>query len=180
MSIIRRLMKVFTSLVMIAIGIIIFTTPKDVSYTIVAIIIGVVIAYKGIKNFIFYLVSARHMVGGEKIFINSVILINLAAVSFFVLMESQLLAMLYLVTIFIVLGAIDILRAFEIKKVSSKRWIFKFAKGLIAIALGVICIVFIKSTELMLLMFAIGWIVMGVAGVISSFEKGSVTYIPEI
>ena len=105
---------------------------------------------------------------------------DLGLLSFLVLLVNQTVAMLYLVGVLILLGVIDILRSIEIKKNESKRWIIKLLKGILTVAAGVVCLVFSDSVEVALLVFAIAWIVLGVYGIITSFTKSAVAYIPEI
>lgn len=176
MSKISRLFNAFESIVMIAIGIILLILPIDVSYLVVAIIIGVIITFKALKNMVFYFASARHMVGGGRIFINSFILLDFGLLSFFVLLQSSFIATMYLVGVFVILGVIDILRAVEIKKSEGKRWVLKLTKGILIVILGILCFVFIRSNIVLPLIFGISWIVLGVQSFIASFRSGSVQY----
>lgn len=165
---------------MIAIGVIIILVSDERDYIIVCIILGTIITLFGIKKLIFYFSSAIHMVDGGRVFVNGFIYLDLGLLSFLVLLVNQTLAMLYLVGILILLGVIDILRSIEIKKNESKRWIIKLLKGILTVAAGVVCLVFSDSVEVALLVFAIAWIVLGVYGIITSFTKSAVAYIPEI
>lgn len=188
MSKIQKLFTVLSSLIMIAIGIIVLLVPTDVSFAIIAIIIGVCITIRALKDFIYYLASARHMIGGKKILIDSVLEFEFGLLSFLVLLKRPIIAMLYLVAIFIVLGLIDILRGLEIKRNEGKKWQFKIVMGIIAIGLGVACLVLgVMNTisrsrefvDIMAGIFSIAWIIKGVFGVISSFYKTSIVYVED-
>lgn len=180
MSKLSRVFNILKSVLMILLGIIILLVPDDQDYIIVCLIIGIVITFRGIRKLIFYISSARNMVGGGRILINSLIYIDVGLISFFVLLEKQALAMLYLVGLFILWGAIDVLRSFEIKKNESKSWISKFIKGLLTIGVGLTCLIFANSISLMLLIFGISFIVLAVEGIVAACSKSAVTYIPEI
>ena len=180
MSKFSRVLSVLKSLLMIFIGAIILLVPDESDYIIVCIILGVVVTIEGFKKLFFYFSSAKNMVGGRRILINSIVNIDLGLISFLVLLEDPILAILYMVAVFILLGAIDILRSFEIKKNGSKTWIIKLIKGILTIAVGGVCIAFAKYTETMLIVFGCAWIVLAVEGLITAFSKSAVTYIPEI
>lgn len=176
---IRRFMTFFGSLIVVAIGAIIVFTPSELGYIIVALIIGLIITYRGVKTLIFYFSSARHMVGGGRIFVNSIILIDFGSMAIALMLQSSTLAMIYIIALFMLLGVIDILRSLEIKKNGSKKWIWKFIKGLLIIGVGVVCIINIESKDVMLLVLGIAWMVEGITGIISAFNKSAVVYIPQ-
>ena len=181
MSKISRIFNFLKSFLMIAIGaIILLVEDHETSYFVVCIILGTIITVYGIKKLFFYFSSAMHMVDGGRVFISGFIYFDLGLLSFLVLLVNQTVAMLYLVGVLILLGAIDILRCVEIKRNDSKRWIIKLIKGVATIAAGIVCLVFSSSVEVALLVFSITWIVLGVYGIITSFTKSAVTYIPEI
>lgn len=179
-----------TSLIMIAIGTIGLCLPVDESFFAIAIIIGICITAKAIKDFIYYFSSARHMISGKKVLINSIVELEFGLLSFLIILKRPLIALIYLVVMFIVLGVIDILRGLEIKNNEGKRWQLKLIKGGIAIALGITCLVIgiisvanekeSKSLiEIVTLIFSVAWIVEGVLGFALSFHKASVVYIDE-
>lgn len=190
MSKLRRIFTILTSLVMIGIGIIVILLPSEQCFYIIAIIIGVFISIKAIKDFIYYLTSARHMIGGKKILINSLVELDFGLLSFLIILKRPIIALAYLVVMFMALGAIDILRALEIKNNEGKRWQLKLIKGGIAIALGIACLIIgiismvndkeAKSLiDIVTSIFAIAWIVQGVFGIILSFHKTSIVYVDE-
>lgn len=190
MSKLRRILTILTSLIMIAIGVIGMCLPLVQSFFIIAIIIGICITIAAIKDFIYYLFSARYMISGKKVLINSVVEFEFGLISFLIILKRPIIALIYLVVIFIVLGVIDILRSLEIKNNDGKRWQLKLIKGGVAIALGIACLVIgiisrinEKETEslieIVITLFAIAWIVEGLFGLILSFHKASVVYIDE-
>lgn len=179
MSKIGRVFKIFKSILMLTLGALILLLPSSRSYVVACTLIGVVITINGLKDLIFYISSARHMVGGGRIFINSVIMMDLGLISFMILYESPVIAMLYLVSIFVVMGAIDIARSIETKKNEYKFWFVGLIKGILAILVGVACFILADSIDIMLLVFGIGLIVIAVEGIAMSFTKSAIEYIPE-
>ena len=174
MNKLSKIILFFKSLIMISIGLILAIAPEGYGYYIVSIIIGTMICLDALKNIIYYFTSAKNMVGGGRILIFNVV--KLDFVSFIVLLRSSAIAMLYLVSIFMIDGVIDLLRSYEIYKNESKRWIIKFLKGLLTIGIGVTCIVFINNTDLVVLIFGIGWVLRGIEGIASAFAKTSIIY----
>lgn len=182
MSKFSRVLSVLKSLLMILIGLVILldTGEPDFNYIVVCSILGLVITFRGFKKLFFYFSSARHMVGGRRILINSIINIDLGLLSFLVLLENQVLAILYMIAVFILLGAIDVLRSFEIKKNGSKTWVIKLIKGLLTIGVGGVCAAFITNDTTFFVVFGCAWIILAIEGLITAFSKSAVTYIPEI
>lgn len=179
-----KILNFLKSLLMIVIGLAIMEMPIESSHVIAAVVLGFLVTYKGLKNFIFYLASARHMIGGGKILINSLILMNFGILSFLVLFKSLLFATVYLVSIFVVIGVIDILRAFEIRKNQSKGWRLQLLKGILLVLVSIATIILIAidrdsadQDSLAILMFSIVWIVQGVSGIVKTFRKTSVAYV---
>lgn len=190
MSKLRRLITIITSLIMIAIGVIVGLLPYDQSFYIIAIIVGACITVKAIKDFVYYLLSARHMISGKKVLINSIIELDFGLLSFLIILKNPMIALIYLVVIFMVLGVIDILRSLEIKNNEGKKWQLKLIKGGIAVALGISCLVIgIMSRvnesqsesliEIITWIFSAAWVVQGLFGIVLSFHKASVVYVDE-
>lgn len=180
MNKLNRTLNIFKGLVTLAIGLVILLVDTSLGYVVACLIIGIFITCKGIGKLIYFFSSARHMVGGRIIFINSVVYIDLGLVSIFVLLETPALAMAYLVCVFMLDGVIDITRCVELKKNDSKKWILKLIKGLITILIGIVCIVSSQSIDVALLIFGIGWIVLAVEDFIAAFSKSAIQYIPEV
>ena len=155
MSKISKIINFLKGFLMVVIGLLIILVPNETSYYVVCSIIGVVVTVEGFKKLFFYISSACHMVGGQRILVNSIVYIDLGFLSFFVLLVNQSVAMLYLVAVFILLGVIDILRSVEIKRNQSKAWFVKLIKGILTIAVGIVCFVFANSILVMMMIFAI-------------------------
>lgn len=164
---------------MIGIGVIVIVLPIESSSDIIAFIIGILISLKALKGLIFYFVSAKNMVGGRKILINNIVLLDFGLVSFFVTVKHSELAMLYFIIILVILAAIDILRAIEIKNNDGKRWILRLIKGIVTLVLGILCMVFIKSPYIMATIFGVAWLIYGVSGAIQVFKRTSIGYVAE-
>lgn len=165
---------------MLAVGIVILVSKDDTGYFVSCIITGAYITIQGLYKMIFYFTSARCMVGGEKTLINGFILTDLGLLSFFVLLEKPILGVLYLIGLYLFTGVLNILRAFEMKKNQSKRWIFKFLMGLFVVGVAVVCFVFGDVKDVIYLILGIAWIVSGVEEIISALSKSALDYVPEL
>lgn len=179
-NIINKSFKNFKSLLLILIGILIFVLPSPDDFLTVCYLVGTIITAKGLIKFIYYLTSARHMIGGGKIFINSFLLMDLGLLAFLVLLIKLSLGLYYIVGILGIYGFIDIIRSFELKKYGYKTWFFKLIMGLLIIAVGVICPIFSKDQDMILLIASIACVLLGIVGIVKSFTKSMVEYIPEI
>ncbi|MCQ2796019.1 MAG: hypothetical protein MJ213_01735 [Bacilli bacterium] len=179
-NLINKSFKNFKSLLLILIGILIFVLPSPDDFLVVCYLVGTIITAKGFIKFIYYLTSARHMIGGGKIFINSFLLMDLGLLAFLVLLIKLSFGLYYIVGILGIYGFIDIIRSFELKKYRYKTWLFKLLQGLLIIAVGVICPIFLKDQDIILLIASITCVILGIVGIIKSFTKSMVEYIPEI
>lgn len=179
-NLINKSFKNLKSLLLILIGIIVFALPSPDDFLIVCYMVGTVITAKGFIKLIYYLTSARYMIGGGKIFINSFLLMDLGLLAFLVLLIKLSLGVYYIVGMLGIYGCIDIIRSFEFKKYGYKTWFFKLIQGLLIIAVGVICPIFAKDQNMVLFIFSIACVVFGIGGIINSFTRSTVEYIPEI
>ncbi|MCQ2802440.1 MAG: DUF308 domain-containing protein [Bacilli bacterium] len=164
---------------MICIGVIVLILPIDSSSDIIAFIIGILISIKALKGLVYYFTSAKNMIGGRRILINNIILLDFGLVSFFVTIKHSELAMLYFIILLTIFAGIDILRAIEIKNSDGKRWIFRLIKGIITLILGILCMIFIKSPYIMATIFGIAWLIYGLSGAVQVFKRTSIGYIAQ-
>ena len=176
---IRRIWNFIKNLMVVAIGIIVLLMPIDSARFTISLIFGCYISLAALSNIFYYLTSARHMIGGGKILLNGIIELDIGLFSFFVILSSPEIAMGFFIFIFMFLGIVRIIRAFEIKKNEGKGWFIKLLRGLIAINFGIVCIVFIKDAEILQTVFGAYWIVEGIEGIVFSFKRGAVVYIED-
>lgn len=180
MSKARRIYTILKTLLLVTIGLLIMLLPPEVSYFVASLIIGIIITIDGIYSLIFYFTSAINMVGGGKILVKSLLKLDFGLMAFFVLLNSYKIGFAYLIAVFIVLGVIDMVFGFEMKRNGSKNWKFKVAKSLIEIALSIACICYINTPSIMLIIFGVAWIVYALEDFVRIFRKSRVIYFETI
>lgn len=176
MSKIRKLYTLLKTLLIVLIGLLIIFLEPEVSYFVVSLIIGIIITCDGIYSLFFYFTSAINMVGGGKILIKSILKLDFGLMAFFVLLNNYKIGFAYLIAVFIVLGVIDMVFGFEMRKNGSKNWKYKVIKSLLEIALSIACICYINTPSIMLLIFGIAWIVYALEDFVRIFRKTRIIY----
>ncbi len=163
-------------LFMLATAMVIMLVP-EIGYMIAGFMMGCGIIIYGAKSIIYYLFMARHMVGGRKILFNGIVITDFGIVALLLINQPQRILMFYLIVIYMLYGIINILRARDIKKQGGKNWIRKFTLGLIDVCVGVLCFVFINSTNLVVIFYGIALLLYALAKIGSVFEKTEMIYI---
>lgn len=162
--------NIITTLLMILAAVVIML-EGEYGYLIVLVILAVSLLVFAIRQIIYYFSLARHMVGGKIIFIEGVILLDLALFTFSVNTIPQQYVMIYMLLYFGFSGVVDILRAFEEKKMKAPRWSLKLIQGIIVILVAVAGMIFSKSQDVVSLIFGIGLIYSAVLRMVNVFRK---------
>ena len=167
MSLAGRIGNLILAAVQIALSIILVLFPQN-GYFIVAGILGISLAAYGIRNVVYYVSMARHMVGGRMILYFGLLVFDAGALILALSDVPPLYVMIYLIVIRALTGTIDILRAMEQKKMGSRSWKFMFISGLIHILIAVVCAIFIKSTEIAVYIYAAGLVYSAITRIINA------------
>ena len=86
----------------------------------------------------------------------------------------------YLLGVFAFTGFVDILRAFEAKKIGAPNWKWKLLTGLVIVALTVLLVIFgaIRGeTEVLVYGYCISLVISGAMRIVSAFRKTAMVYI---
>ena len=173
MSGFQRVRDVLIGLVMLASGILFMLYPSEEVYTLIVAILALGLAIVGIKNIVFYFRMARHMIGGKMLLIRGVIVLEAAMLTGAIANVPKIYILLYLIVIHAFLGAVEILRAMEAKNSVGGPWKMKFAHGLVDLALAAACLIFIRYTNIAILIYSIGLIYSGVRRILNAFRRTS-------
>ena len=144
MSLLKRLRELIIALVTVVFGIVLIFDGEN-GQLIVVSIICLFFFFEGIRLLIYYLRMARHMVGGKRVLISSIITLDLGLLTLQMVSISNTTILLYLLSIFAFTGVIDILRALEAKKYGSS-WKLNLSHGIVNVLIAFTCIIFIKIT----------------------------------
>lgn len=169
MSLGRRVRDIAIGILKAAVGVILISTPED-GHVIVSLLLGVSLLIYGIRNIIYYFTMARFMVGGRMILYLGVLILDAAGVFAILADSSTLYIMIYLIAIYFFSGVIDLLRALEEKQMFVSAWKIQLVSAVVNLLVVVACIIFIKSEEICVYIYAGGLIYSALAGIIAAIR----------
>jgi uncharacterized membrane protein HdeD (DUF308 family) len=177
MSLFKRLKELLIALVTVIFGILLIFAGEE-GQLIVVCIICLFLFFEGIYLLIYYMRMARHMVGGKRILISSILTLDLGLLTLqMISMNTTIL--IYLLSIFAFTGVIDILRSIEAKHYGG-HWKVKFINGCIYIIISVALIiagVFVNDSYFLVCCFSISLIYSAFIRILSAFRKTTIVYI---
>ena len=178
MSLFKRLKELLIALVTALFGIILLFAGEE-GQLIVIDIICLCLFFEGIRLLVYYMRMARHMVGGKRVLLRSVITLDLGLVTVQMIAMSNITILIYLLSIFAFTGAIDILRAMEAKR-NGGYWKLKFINGCIHIIFSIALIIaglFVKNSYFLVCGFSISFFYSAFFRVFSALRKTAIVYI---
>ena len=146
---------------------------EDGGIVIIMTIVSFWLLVYGIRILNYYSRMARFMVGGKMVMVLGFVFLDLALFTMSLTDAHPIYIILYLLVFYAFSGAIDVMRAFE-QKGNESRWKLKLATGFIEISVAVtalICGVFLRSTTIVVIIFALGLAYTALVKVIEAFRK---------
>lgn len=176
----RRATIFMISAAMIITAIAFMVSPRE-SYPVVTLILSFMLVAYGIRQIIYYIVMARHMVGGRLILYIGLIVLDLGLFTATLSTIPLPYVMLYLLGGYAFAGAIDLMRAKEARRLHSPEWKFILFKGMVNILIAVICLVlvFVGTTIAAVYIYSAGLIYSSILRIVSAMRKTAVVYIPQ-
>ena len=174
----RRIAIFASSILMIAIAVVLMVFPGS-AYPYVTLILSFMLIIYGVRKIIYFFSMARHMVGGRLTLYFAIIILDLGLFTATLSMIPLPYVMIYLLGGYAFAGAIDMMRAAELKKYHNSSWKFILGKGVgnISIALLCLALIFVNSTIPAVYVFAGGIIYSAVTRMIQATRKTAVVYI---
>ena len=175
----KRIRNIITGLVMMASSFVLLIIPED-GFMIVALILTASLLIYGIRSLIYYFTMARYMVGGRGILYTAVIVIDLGVFSMTIADNPSFFIIIYLLTIHLFSGLIDILRALEAKRIEAPSWKMTFGSGVFNIAVAVAALVagaMLRSTDILVYIYSAGLFYSALLKIVMAFRKTAVVYI---
>ncbi len=178
MSLFQRIKEIIVACFIALFGIILLFAGEE-GQLIVIYIICLWLFFEGIRLLVYYMRMARHMVGGKRVLLRSVITLDLGLVTVQMIAMSNITILIYLLSIFAFTGAIDILRSMESKR-NGGHWKIKFINGCLYILYSIALIIgglFVKNTYFLVCGFCLCLFYSACFRVFSAFRKTAVVYI---
>ena len=178
MKYVQRIKYIFEGLCMIGASALMLYSPDD-GYILVAAILSVSLFIRGVSQLIYYFSMARHMVGGKMILYRAVLFLDLGILIMSTIDIPRLYIIMYLLVAHAFAGAIDVLRAFEARKLGAA-WKNTLTFGIANILLATLPLVggiFFDSARIIVYLYSAGLIYSGIVRIVSAFRRTSILFV---
>ena len=172
----KRVTNILSGVVMLLMGAVLILLPSE-GLSFVALIFSLSLIVYGVRMLAYYITMARHMVGGRLMLYIAVIVLDFGVFVWTLADIPKIYVVLYLVAIHAFSGAIDIMRGIEAKRYHASSWKLSFISGVVNIVIAILSIVFIRSVNMIVILYAIGLIYSAITRIISAFRRTAVVYI---
>lgn len=172
----KRITNVIIGVVMLLMGAVLILAPSE-GLPFVALILSVSLVVYGVRMLVYYVTMARHMVGGRLMLYIAVIVLDFGVFVWTLSDIPKIYIVLYMVAIHAFSGAIDIMRGIEAKRYHASSWKLSFISGAVNIAVAILSIVFIRSVNVIVILYALGLIYSAITRIISAFRRTAIVYI---
>ena len=176
MSKLQRINSFVIGVLMILFCVLLVLDPKN-NYIFIVAALAIVMMVGAIKMLWYYFTTAKLMVGGRKILYQGIIYLDLALFTWSLNNVPMIYVILYLVAMNAFAGIVDVGLAINAKKANAPSWKLKFSAGVVELGMAILCLIFIRSTNIVVWVFAIGVAYSGLVKIIDAFRKTEVVYI---
>ncbi len=161
---------------MLAVAALLFVSPYNV-FWIVLLILSLGLAIEGLRTIFYYFAMARFMVGGKMMLYKGIIVFDFAVLTASLADLPRNYVLMYLIGVHAFSGIVDVLRSMEAKRYGGKSWRLKLGQGLLNLVMCVLCLVFFKKPQTVIILYALGVAYSAVLRIISAFRKTALVYI---
>lgn len=179
MNSIQRIKKFLSGLGMLLGSLILSMEPEE-GYYVIAIILSLSLLIYGIRSLIYYFTMARNMVGGKSIFYRALILMDLGIFTMTVITIPKIYLVCHLLISHGFSGIVDMLKAYEDKKLEASSWRMSFVYGFgnLVISIAALGCAFAGLNWLVVDIYSAGLAYSGIMQIVSSFRRTAIIYIP--
>lgn len=176
MSMLQRIEYILAGLVKILFGILLICLPFK-SYAPISRIIAAVLILTGLRNLVFYLMMARHMVGGKIILFIGMLFMDFGIFSYSLVERPRLFLLSYLIVSHFFWGGINIAKSVGEKRNLAPAWRVDCLQGILHLLIIGATIFNIHSIRMLVILFCAGIIYSGVGHIVSVFRSTGIVYI---
>lgn len=180
MTLMQRIRKIAAALISILFAWIILKAGQD-GFLIVSLLLSLSMVAFGLRNILFYLIMARHMVDGRSILYIGVIALNFGVFTLSISHNYGVFIVLYLLGFHALTGVLEILRAREARQYDAPSWRMNLAAGIANIGFAAAAVIFglgRGDMRTLTVIYAVGLIYSALLNLISAFRKTAIVYIP--
>ncbi len=168
----QRIKNILIGIAIILGALILIAFPEET-----ASILSLSLFIYGIKTLIYYATMARHMVGGRIMLYLAVVVLDLGMFTMMLTNIPKIYIVLYLVVVYAFAGAVGILRALEAKRYQAPMWKLSLISGIINVVIAILCIIFMRSTNMIVYLYCVGLIYSAIVRIVTAFRKTAIVYI---
>ena len=175
----QRIKDIIAGIFAMLVAMVLFIVPEE-SCALVALIISVLLLVYGFRLMWYYFSMARHMVGGKMTMVEAIIILDLGLFTISMASLNHFIILFYLSGVFAFSGLIDILRAFESKRVGASIWKIKLITGIVSVSLVLVMIVLgiiLGKKEFLVYGYCLSLVYAGAMKIITAFRKSAIIYI---
>ena len=172
----QKIKNVLIGIAIILGALILIAFPED-GIIITASILSLSLFIYGIKTLIYYVTMARHMVGGRIMLYLAVVVLDLGMFTMMLTNIPKIYIVLYLVVVYAFAGVVSILRALEAKRYQAPMWKLSLISGIINVVIAILCIIFMRSTNMIVYLYCAGLIYSAIVRIVTAFRKTAIVYI---
>ena len=172
----RRVWNIFYAIFAIQGALFLMLVP-EIAFIILAIGVGLDLTYYGLKYLIYYLTHAQHMIGGKRIMLIGLLMLDMGVFATVLYDQAQAIVIIYVVAGHLVAAGLNFVRAFGNKRDKNPGWKIDLAQGIGNFAQVVLCLVFIKNVGIPVYIYCIGVIYQSVLKIITSFKRTAIVYV---
>ena len=172
----QKIRTILVGAVMILFALLLLAVPQY-SVQLVIIVLGFTFFVSGLRNLVYYITMARHMIGGKSILYRGIIVLDLGVLALSLLAEAPVVALMYLLFCRGLSGVIGLLRSLEAKKMDSPEWKAGIVHAAVDLAIVVLGTIFLRSPMTVIYVYAAGLVYSGAARIISAFRRTAIIYV---
>ena len=172
----RRFVTILTAILIIQGALVLMLVP-DIAVELIAMGVGIMLTYYGVRFLLYYLTHARHMVGGKWFLLIGMLLFDAGVFATAIYDEAAGIALLYIIGAHVVMTGLRFVRAAGNKKDSNPGWKIDFAQGIGHALQVILCLVFINYVEVPVFIYCIGSIYTAILMIVSACKKTAIVYV---
>ena len=172
----KRVWNIVSAIIMIHAAVILMVIP-NVAFGLIAMFVGVMLTFYGLKYLLYYFTHACHMVGGKWLLLVGLILFDLGVFSSLLYDQAQAIMIIYVATGHVVAAILNMVRAVGNKKDGNPGWMIDFAQCIGNIIQVALCLIFIHLIVIPVFIYCSGVIYSAVLRIIQACKRTEIVYV---
>ena len=172
----KRVWNIIVAIFMIQSALFLMIIP-EIAFMIIAMFVGMMLTFRGIKFLFYYSTHACHMIGGKKILLVGLLMFDVGIFSISLIDQAQMIMIFYVVAIHLVAAVLNFARAVSNRCDGNPGWKIDLAQGIGNVAQVVLCLIFAGFVEIPVFIYCAGVIYSAILKIISSCKKTAIVYV---